>query len=780
MDTVRVDICYRPLRIAWVIHSGDRDAFRQAVRLTHTMWGGRFNPIVLVDQPDDAKQIIELFRVDMIVPIGSSADVVEFPKRFPHLINPLFPDTLFFKDTKRPASARLLDMHNALLHWRDTPEWKAIDAQGVRRFVWDDDDPLGDAFLLQYGAYPDANDIGIDYGDILSQATLAVDCRIDKAAPVPLDVLNHPSIGYLCRHGLRRHYTVRAGWNYAGFFVGDAGNIDDLICFWNLRAADVSLQFIDPAHMARYAITRPEYERRTLAGQAHLDEHHRNLAIWSRAENIDDTLKLFGGQGLTACRASGPFFWNGGAVRPPMMIFGEASSLGVFGQEQGKPKVSFALNSKPFVTDSWFHTQHLVASVTLSGDDDQFTFDPPYVPEWNEFFARQMHFHYDKLRIEPERIGIIIDAADHDTFLYGLAVDALVKKLFESGGLTAKLSGGGLIVRQLIARLGGLGGARPFKIPGVRRLLKTFGPRDAFTMKAALQLIGKRDPKNPQANFADHKHLYIEPRPYSTELTPQMVFEYLVEKALFRIGAELTCPSCNLASWIALDALKQENVCELCGNTFDATRQLMHGVLHYRRTGVLGLERNSQGAVPVTLVLQQLDVNLSSIGHKGVYAPSYDLLPNAGVDVPPCEVDFVIIRPRTYPDKAEVVLAECKDVGGAIDATDVDNLRRVAEVLPQHRFETYILFAKLAPFTPEEIELIRPLNGPYQNRVILLTSRELEPYHIFERTKAELGIDAHGGSLEELARVTRQIYFPEPVTSTASAPASTVPNKDGD
>ncbi|MFZ5615262.1 MAG: hypothetical protein ACOY4L_10650 [Pseudomonadota bacterium] len=31
MDTLRVDICYRPMRIAWVIKSGDLDAFRQAL-----------------------------------------------------------------------------------------------------------------------------------------------------------------------------------------------------------------------------------------------------------------------------------------------------------------------------------------------------------------------------------------------------------------------------------------------------------------------------------------------------------------------------------------------------------------------------------------------------------------------------------------------------------------------------------------------------------------------------------------------------------------------------
>jgi hypothetical protein len=236
-----------------------------------------------------------------------------------------------------------------------------------------------------------------------------------------------------------------------------------------------------------------------------------------------------------------------------------------------------------------------------------------------------------------------------------------------------------------------------------------------------------------------------------------MVFAYLVEKGLFRIGAELTCPTCNLSNWIALDTLKQENVCELCGSGFNATRQLVGGVFHYRRTGVLGLERNTQGAVPVTLVLQQLYINLRA--YSAIYAPSYDLVSNVGIDLPSCEVDFVMILPRRVPNKAELILGECKDEGGTIDSKDVENLRRIADALPANRFETYLVFAKLSPFTQEEITLASAANGPYQPRVILLTARELEPFDIYDRAKREVGKDLRAGSPRDLAAATSQIYF---------------------
>ena len=754
MDTTRVDICYRPLRIAWAIHSEDRDSFRRAVRLTHTLWGGRFNPIVAADRPEEAKQIVERFRADIVWPVGDAPVVKNFPKQFPHLIVPFIPAELFLPERDRPTRAHVLDIHNMLVHCQDTPGWKALDQQGMRTVMWASDDPLADTFLVQHGAYPDAAEIGIDYANILSQATMVINLDIDKNAPIRTDIYDHVSLGFLTRYLMRRHYSIQPGWDYAGFFVGDATNLHDLVRFWNIRAADIQLHFVDPAHLPRYAAVMPEIARRLRADLSRLRGHRQNLAVWARPEQMDDALKLFPGERLSACAIR-----NDGwvlALQPPIMILGEASSLGVFGNEHGKTKVSFSLSDKAFSSERWFYTQHLVASVSLFGGDEQQTFYPPYVPEMNEFYARAMHLHYNKLRVEPERLGIVIDAADHSSFLYALPVPTLVERLFEMAGLRAKLSGGGLITRQLLARVGGVNGARVFKIPGVRRLIKQYGPTEAFTKSAALSLIGGSDPNNPQAKFKDHEDLYIEPREFGTKLTPPMVFAYLVEKGLLRMGAELTCPSCALPSWIALDALKQSIVCELCGSPYDATRQLTNERFHYRRSGVLGLEENSQGAIPVALVLQQLAVNLS---HQAMYAPSYDLEPKAGVSLPASETDLFWIDPDTFPDPAQVIIGECKDEGGRIDAADVNNLRRIADALLPHRLETFILFAKLPPFTPDEIALARTLNGPHQRRVILLTARELEPYHIFERTQKETGITLHGVSPDELAAATDQLYF---------------------
>jgi len=375
-----------------------------------------------------------------------------------------------------------------------------------------------------------------------------------------------------------------------------------------------------------------------------------------------------------------------------------------------------------------------------------------------------MHFEYNKLRIESERVGLVIDAADVDAFLYALPVAELVERIFGMAGFATRLSAGGLIARQLIAQLGGLQGARAFKIPGVRRLLKTHGPTAPFTKKSAVDLIASRDPDNPDAKFEDHQNLYGEFHPIRTKLEPAAVFSHLVEKGLFRIGVKLTCPSCRIPSWTALDVLKQHLACEMCGGEYDSTKQLVKGEWHYRRSGVLGTDKNAQGAVPVVLTLQQLDTNLGERLRGDMYSPSLDLEPKNAANVPRCEVDFIWVIARSFPRKTVVILGECKDQGMIKSkdfAQSVENLRLVATALPPKRFKTFVLLAKLSPFTPEEIEIAKTLNDGYRYRAILLTSRELEPYRIFERTKQEFDIKGYGGTPEDLAQATAKIYFKE-------------------
>lgn len=778
MDTVSVNIVYRPIRVAFAIRSDDIENFRRAARLSCALWGGRFNPIILIDRPE-ARNQVELFRPDMVMPLGDHHDVAAFAMSFPHWESPLFPKDLFTGDANCGGRCQLLDIQNLLHHWRDHPEWKEVLSSGVRIAKWKADDPMADVMLCQFGAYPDPASIHVDYEDILTKAANATVFNIETEKPLPAEMLDHFGVQQFTRYALSPHYMSQSGFGGPGTYVGDGSNVVDLANFWNIRATGISLVFFDTRYPERCTPLRDAYHARLTADLATLDEWRRRIAIWSRHE-IQDGLAGTFGEGVIYS-AVDEMIWNGLNIRAAVVHFGEETALGMLVDGKAPPRVSFALRQTPFSQDSSFHNQHLVASISFRlyrRDPDQFIFVPPFVPELNEFAGRRIWYNFRGVRIEPERVGLIIDATTNNIDVNGILVSEFIGKMFEIAGIKATPSSGGLITEQLLARMGGPDGARSFKIPGVRRLLKTYGPTHSFSGEAALQLIASRDFDRGVA-FQKHEDLYIEPRPNGSKLTAAMVFSHLVEKGLFRMGADLKCPTCSLTSWTSLDDLRQKTTCSLCGAAFDATRQLISGKYAYRRSGVLGLERNTQGAVPVTLLLQQLKVNISSLSGEAILSSSYDLNPIPPCAIATCETDFVVILREPRSSKPCIVIGECKDQGGRIDQNDIDRLRAVADAFPKHRFKVCILLAKLSSFTAQEIALAQSLNTRYERRVILLSDRELEPYHIYERVNEELAVKLYGIDADSLIDATQQIYF-SPAAQPAVPRAAQLPAQPND
>jgi hypothetical protein len=144
MDTLRVDVTYRLLRVGWALLGHDIEACRQAARLNYTLWGGRFNPLIPVDRPDHARQLVDSFRVDVILPIGTTSEVSNFAKSFPWLINPFHGENIFVGGPPWGTKANVLDVHNLLSHAFQKREERELRRAGVRLYSWDEQDPLAD------------------------------------------------------------------------------------------------------------------------------------------------------------------------------------------------------------------------------------------------------------------------------------------------------------------------------------------------------------------------------------------------------------------------------------------------------------------------------------------------------------------------------------------------------------------------------------------------------------------------------------------------------------
>jgi hypothetical protein len=104
-----------------------------------------------------------------------------------------------------------------------------------------------------------------------------------------------------------RHYSVQNHWDFPGFYVGEDNNFDDLVDFWNLRAADISLEFdirrVDRlgAKAAHWAATIRQAPPRPFGP--------RGLALWHRPEcAVDDATERFGDGALRVFRVDTPIW----------------------------------------------------------------------------------------------------------------------------------------------------------------------------------------------------------------------------------------------------------------------------------------------------------------------------------------------------------------------------------------------------------------------------------------------------------------------------------------
>jgi hypothetical protein len=101
------------------------------------------------------------------------------------------------------------------------------------------------------------------------------------------------------------------------------------------------------------------------------------------------------------------------------------------------------------------------------------------LPELNEYYGRDYYFLWNKCRVEPEGIGIIIDRWQADLGVSALDVTSLLAEIFEVAGMRTRPSQAGLIAFRHIQQRGGpleLLGGRVFRALVCESLLKNTSP----------------------------------------------------------------------------------------------------------------------------------------------------------------------------------------------------------------------------------------------------------------------------------------------------------------
>lgn len=749
------------MRIGFCVRDGNFDDLRRALLLTHVLCGGRYNPLMPVEREPLSSTLVRAFRVDVLFPVADDNGLRHFITKFPHLPWPDFEPDLFHPEDGSGCAA--LDVfHQVALFFEDHIKGQEKPKFAAKLFSWANNDPLADVLLAYFGSYADKSAVGHDYQALVAQNLRGELVPIGPDERIPSDCFKAVTPSVLTGYALE--------WDRPpltdppqGIYVGSASDYDDLVTFWNLRAANIELLFYDPVHGTRLDALKSAVIDEVEKIPADPHRPANCMGIWTKSHNYNPDGQNWGMRPLF-CSAD-EAFWARPRFRAPMMQFERQWAFVSVSTDADRPSIAFQLPKKPFHEHPLLHRQKFIVSLNLRfyiESDAKWTFRMPFLPQLNGFWGRAAIFNARQARVEPEGLGVIVDLGTQHLTVHAVEKRALIEQVFCTFGMTAKPSRAGRIADRLLQQMGGPQGCRVFKITGVRKLIGAYGPLKSFKRSAALQLIGEVDPVTHRPNFGRFNQLFIEGR----TVTPDYAFSVLLKKGVFRAGMDLRCPNCELDFWIHLDDIASEVTCELCSACFNITSQLRDRDWAYRRSGIFGNDDHQQGAIPVALTLQQIDTIIHS--EPIVSLTSMEIAP-ASANVKPCESDLVVLA-NNYDDRVQLLIGECKAGGpeNVITEDDVAKLTAVANAFPPSQFETFIMFSKTAPFSPEEVARCMKAQPGNRNRVILLTDRELEPYFVYQRTAQEFHMrHSTAVSLENLAAATHEVFFdPKPKKPT--------------
>jgi hypothetical protein len=503
----RIWLDYRPVRIGWVVADRDIAQLTTAASWNSCLCGGRFNPIIPIADRERAAKLISVFGVDVLLPVQATDETAAFIGSYPHL-HYVFWTTRIFSDRR----SEFVDIRHAVKRFARHMTVGGRVGPLVRP-VWAATDPLAPLFDVLLGRHPDPATITIDYVRGIRSVLDMPDKVIAEGQPLSSEFLQ--SIAPLTFTGFDlSHKRERSGWSNPGILLGTATDFDDLLLFWNLRAAGASICFHD---LTRADRTKGFAEAFLAALRERPAEAGNRVNFWSRAtdwppQQWSSDLDV---SDLTPslCRSAGDGLWNGLNVRPvrPQFSTWHRDVVPSYIENEDGAAASFALPDRPCDDeDPQTLSQHYV--VTVDADqygfalDDDLIFATPFVPRMNEFYGRNFHREYDKARSEPGRlghgaVGIISSIGDQRLQVRALHVHQWMQQFFELFGVTVERSEPGLRCSRLIRQVGGLLGCRVFKVRGARALIRKYGPDQSFTRSAAERCIGDFDETTRQCGF---------------------------------------------------------------------------------------------------------------------------------------------------------------------------------------------------------------------------------------------------------------------------------------
>jgi hypothetical protein len=727
-STIEATCNARPTRLAFVIPAPDRDLLLSVIARATSLWGGIFNPIVILDDSTREVRGLQERTVSHGQYLEGQGDIL---KAFdPDLLvtfaaDPL-PDQLKeFRHRAFPADKldRMAQQTEATSYFVDV--WPILDELWNKEFKFSQKPPFklryvekGDtkkSLLLgaRYGLYSNADSYEFlkkNFGaeaivyDAQFKATLK-----PRAFHTPLSLT-----AYRCRQR-RQHLYSHA------YFLLNPDNPFDVVDYWNLRAAGMTLlsltladykEFEQPIRdfgaLAAYPINETVTNHVTLIKARSISEEElATVSEWIRSLGF---LKDFSTMGWVP-RFNMNYYAIGNEIDIDPINAYDASPVGILDNGYGVIQGPIP----EFLRDEHFG-QHWSMDLTFFAFRSPETcYRLPWLnPGCDELVQRRIGRGYDIDAAHISRTGIVTQQAGTSGQVRMSPITAIdaVKAFLRGKGIEyLNTSTPGLALERIIEMLKGLRASELFQNVAIRELLDELA---SGGFKLAGEVRG--------AIHRSLKGLRHFDQPASKEQITQKVdgiLDRAVEAKVFRIGVVFQCSRCRRHNWYAVTEFDEGFNCKSCFAR-EVTPRLDVTKWHYASDGFFRTANKLDGNITVLLTLNFFN---NTFDHGVQFAPSFDYRIN-GL---PHEMDFALITSGgILSGEVDMIFGESKS-GNAL----TEDERRKLKVFGQTT-DAYICFCTMADdFNESDKAFFRDLVDS-KVKVIMLTRFYLDMDY-FER-----------------------------------------------
>lgn len=723
-----VTIRVRPIRVAFLVDPTDRNGLYRAIELSSFLWGGSYNPIIPVyrrtpanwelhkvrrlPQPADIiSGYLEGFDPDLVVPVGRCAkNSYQIGNR------DLVQEPMLLGDISKTATPR---------HGIGLIELLSDFLEKEMKYKRNDDLHI---------AIPDIprsyrNFLASVFGVLPADAQRIVDkdfSHVPGIAHVKPTLANFVDLwqpGCMFPRHLSMWSLEEKPLRDAVLFVCDATSPQDIIDYWNLRAAGyyvvpIPIQVLTRENVKKLAQDfiennyRP-YRNNPSMFQNTIIQRSRGVteeAVKKLCESLNIKKAEEKNQFKYSVRWWYPRLWDAwarenaseGVVFPysheeeRSISEGESQldlrslnpKIDLFREHSGKPRFANEFGFR------FFGSKEQMAEVIPEGSR-----------ELSSAIGRNEYYYWRFSKFGP----VFLAHNEDDLIFIDLPrAETVMSEWFRERGWKVSLSGPGRIATQLIKQLGGSFGTSWLAHRGVIGLLGELEKKEAGIPRQAV--IGKL-----QKVITDNELIFDSER----------FLERLLEANALRLGARIQCPICTRHNWYELNALDYKLTCRFCLSKFEPPVKSPKDIEWTYRVHGPFASSIAQGSFTVLLTLKFL-----SGDHGRGITPLFSY--KAEKDGKELEADLTCLYKRsTWRETGtHVVHAECKSFN-LFEQRDMDRMKDLAEAFPG----AVLVFSTLnESLNKTEIKIIeslacaerkKRLRGVQYSPVVVLTGIEL-------------------------------------------------------